>query len=324
MSRPDRWKEERAARLEAHTSEIRRWWSRRVDALEDRLPRPVADVAERLREGDVLLFAGGLAFYCLVSLVPLLLLVAWVTGSILGEDRVESLAGRISDAAPGDADIDSFVQSVLEVGTGVGVIALLAAVWPATAFGGGLTRALDTVSVDEDPTMHGLRGRARALVVIVVLPLLVMGGFAALSLLTGLIDGGPIGTLIGWTVAIVVGAAVTWAAVIALHWWFGPADLSFRSLATGSAVAAAGMAIMTPGYFVYLAYGTNWEERVAGTGLAAVVLLCLWLYIANLLLLAGYCVAVSLEETSDESDDETSDRRGDDAMSSRPSHAGTN
>lgn len=297
MSRDDRWDDTRAARLDAHTSELRRWWSRRIDAIEDRLPRPVTDVVERLREGDVLLFAGGLAFYSLVSLVPTLLLVSWVTGSVVGEDRVEDLAGRISDAAPGEVDIQQFVQSLLEIGTGAGVLALLAALWPATAFGGGLIRAFDTLSVDDDPTMSGLRGRARALAVIVTLPLLVLGGFGALTVITALLDDGAAGAVVGWTLAVLAGAIVTWVAVIALFWWFGPAELSVRALATGGAVSAVGMTLTTPAYFVYLTFGTNWEERVAGTGLAAVVLLCLWLYVANLLLLAGYCVAVSLRSS---------------------------
>lgn len=315
----DRWEAVRSARIDAHASEVRRWISRRIDRVEDRLPRPVVDVVERLREGDVLLFAGGLAFYSLVSTVPILLLVAWVTGSLLGPDRLEQLAGRISDLAPGGVDIAEFLQSVLEVGTGVGIIALVAALWPATAFGGGLTRALDTLSVDEDPTMDGLRGRARALVVIVILPVLVLGAFAVLSVSTGWVsDGGTAVTVLAWTGAVLMGAVVSWLAVMGLHWWFGPAELSFRSHALGAAVAAGGMTLVTPGYFVYLAYGTNWEERVAGTGLAAVVLLCLWLYLSNLLVLAGYCVAVSTEEAEESEESES------ESHSSRPIHAGTN
>jgi membrane protein len=273
----------------------------------------VVDVIERLRDGDVLLFAGGLAFYSLVSIVPTLLLIAWITGSILGENRVESLAERLGEFAPGEADVESFVQTLLDVGMGVGVIALLTALWPATAFGSGLTRSFDSLSVDADPALHGLRGRARALVVLVVLPVFVLGAFGAAYVSTGLLGDGMFGTIAGWTIAIVSGTLISWVAIIALFWWFGPAELSFRSLAEGAAFTAVSIAVMSGGYLVYLSYGTNWEERVAGTGLAAVVLLCLWLYLANLLLLAGYCVGLAVDEgehepTTEHEAGETADR----------------
>jgi membrane protein len=290
----DRWADVRRERLDAETSKVRSWITRSIDRVEDRLPPSAVDVIERLRNGDVLLFAGGLAFYSLVSTVPSLLLIAWITGSLLGEDRVERLAERLGELAPGDVEIEDFIQSLLQVGMGVGVIALLVALWPATAFGSGLTRSFDALSVDRDPVLHGLRGRARALVVLAVLPLFVLGALGAAYLSTGLLGDGAAGTIAGWALAIVSGTFISWVAIVALYWWFGPAELAFRALAVGAAATAVAIALMSLGYLVYLAYGTNWEERVAGTGLAAMVLLSLWLYLANLLLLGGYCLALAL------------------------------
>lgn len=259
------------------------------------MPEPAVEVIERLRDRETLLFAGGLAYYSLISMVPALLIVAWIAGSILGEDRVESLAERLDEVAPGDVDVESFVQNLLQVGTGVGVTALVAALWPATAFGSGLVRALDAISLDQDPSMHGLRGRAKALAVLIVLPVIVIGGFAATALSTGVIGDGPLLTVVGWIVAVVSATVVSWIAVLALHWWFGPADPAIAARAAGAAVTAVGLAVMSLGYVVYLSHGADWEERVAGTGLAAAVLLALWLYLANLLVLGGYAVALAVD-----------------------------
>jgi membrane protein len=291
-----RWEAVRSARLERHRSRARRWISERLDRAEDRLPESGVDVVERLRDRDALLFAGGLAFYSLVSAAPALLLLAWITGSLLGEDRVSSVAERFQELAPGEVEIESFMRSLLEVGTGVGLIALVGAVWPATAFGSGLARAFDAMSVDEDPALHGLRGRARALAVIVLLPLLLLGGFAAATVSTAAIGGGALLTALGWIVAVVSGMVISWVAVTGLLWWFGPADVRFRALAIGAGASAVGLVVMSLGYLVYLSYGADWEERVAGSGMAAVVLLALWLYLANLLLLAGYAIALALDE----------------------------
>jgi membrane protein len=293
---PDRWEAARAERLEHHTGRVRQAISRAIDRAEDRMPASAVDVVERLRSDEVLLFAGGLAFYSLVSTIPALILVAWVAGSLLGEDRVERVAERVGAFAPGDVEIANFVQTLLEVGMGVGLIAMVTAMWPATAFGSGLTRAFDALSIDADPALHGLRGRMRAVPVLIALPFFVMGAFGAAYVSTGLLRDGPAGTVAGWVVAILSGTLIAGVAIAALYWWFGPADLTLRSLATGAVVAAAAIASMSLGYLVYLSYGTNWEERVAGSGLAAVVLLCLWLYLANLVLLAGYCVSLAVDE----------------------------
>lgn len=256
-----------------------------------------------MRDRDTLLFAGGLAFYSLISVAPVLLLVAWISGSFLGDDRVTAVAERFQELAPDDVEIESFVRSVLEVGTGVGLFALVAAVWPATAFGSGLVQAFDAMSVDRDPALHGLRGRARALAVIVLLPILLLGAFAAATVSTAAIGGGPLLTALGWLVAVLSGTLISWVVVIALQWWFGPADLAFRALAAGAAVTSVGLAVMSLGYLVYLSEGANWEERVAGSGLGAVVLLGLWLYLANLLLLAGYCVALAVDPDEHRTED---------------------
>lgn len=293
--RGDRWASVRSERLEQQQSRIRRWFSHRLDRIEDRLPEPIVEVIERLRNRETLLFAAGLAYYSLISVVPALLIVAWISGSLLGEDRVESLAERLDELAPGEVDIQSFVQNLLQVGTGVGLAALVVALWPATAFGGGLVRALDAMSVDENPAMHGLRGRARALAVLIVLPVVVLGGFAAATLSTAVLGDGVFLTVAGWILAIVAGTLVSWLAVMALHWWFGPAELDARARATGAALSAVGLAVMSLGYTVYLSEGADWEERVAGSGLAAAVLLALWLYLANLLLLAGYALSLAID-----------------------------
>jgi membrane protein len=275
---------------------VQRRLSDATDKAEERLPASVVDVVERLRDADVLLYAGALAFYALVSTAPFLVVGFWVMGTVVGDDRVEDLSEGLAELAPENVDLEGMFQTLLEVGTGVGIAALFAALWPATAFGGGLVRVLDNLSLDRDPAMHGLRGRARSLVVLAVLPVYLLGGLIVASLVAGLFGDGPAGTVAGWALALVAGAAATWVGIIGLYWWFGPAELTFRSLAEGAAVAAAMIAVMSLGYLLYLGQGAEWEERVAGSGLAAVVLFGLWLYLANLLLLTGYCVALAVDE----------------------------
>src|SRR5207302_5468541 len=80
-----------------------------VDRLSGRLPPLVRDAVERARGQDILLFASGLAFYALVSAIPLAIVAAWAAGVILGESRLHQLASDLRRVAPGGLGVGSFV-----------------------------------------------------------------------------------------------------------------------------------------------------------------------------------------------------------------------
>jgi membrane protein len=269
---------------------------RRVGKARERLPGFVEELIERLRQAEVLFYGAGLAFYGLISLAPTLIVGFWIVGSIAGEARVSSLADNLVEMSPGDANVQPIIDNLLEVGPRVGVGALLAALWPATAYGSGLVRALDEISMRDDRSMQGLRGRLKSLSLLLGLPVFLLGALGASYLLTGVTGDGWLTRLLAWAAALVVGTLVTTVALTGIYMLFGPDPLSWRSFALAALVAATAIAALSLGYLVYLERGTDWEERVAGSGLAAVVLLGLWLYLANIILLAGYALALAHNE----------------------------
>ena len=66
------------------TREAQTW----ADRVQDWLPPPVRGVIERARADDIQLFAAGLGFYALVSVVPLSILILWVTSLVPGDARI--------------------------------------------------------------------------------------------------------------------------------------------------------------------------------------------------------------------------------------------
>ena len=120
--------------------------SRVIDGLEARLPKRARRVVERSRGQDILLFASGLSFYGFVSVVPLAIFVVWVTSVVLGDQRIHSLAGELRRVAPKDLDAGRFVTRVADLGTSLGIPALLTALWPASSYGAGLRRAFDPIA----------------------------------------------------------------------------------------------------------------------------------------------------------------------------------
>jgi membrane protein len=277
-----------------------------------RLPDAVNDLIDHLRRAEVFFYGAGLAFYGLISVAPFLVVGFWAAAGVAGEDRIDSLAENLADIAPGEVDVEPAIQNLLEVGTGVGIIALFTALWPATAYGGGLVRGFDELSPAENRSAGGLRGRVKSLALLIALPVVLLGGLAVSSVLTGLVDDGWAVRMLAWAGAVVVGTLVTAVGLVGIYRLFGPDDLSFRSLATGAAAAAAGITVMSAGYLVYLDQGADWEERVAGSGLATVVLLALWLYLSNVILLSGYAVALACSDIDPSVEDRSEGDDGDD------------
>src|SRR5436309_11787683 len=146
---------------------------RLIDRLEARLPKRVRTETERLRGQDILLFASGIAFYALISIVPLTLFAAWVASLIVGDQRIHSFANELKQVAPKSVDAGRFVTRVADLGTSLGVPALIAALWPATSYGAGLRRAFDRLGPRNPREAKGLKGRGLAF--IVLLPLFVVG-----------------------------------------------------------------------------------------------------------------------------------------------------
>lgn len=293
--------------LEEHATALKHGVQRRR---RERLPDGVNDLIDHLRRAEVLFYGAGLAFYGLISVAPFLVVGFWAAAGVAGEDRIDSLAENVAAVAPGEVDIEPAVQNLLEVGTGVGLVALLTALWPATAYGGGLVRAFDEISPSEQRSAKGVRGRVKSLALLLAMPVLLLGALAVSSVFTGLVDDGWVVRLSAWAGAIVVGTLVTAAAIAVIYALFGPDDLPVRPLAIGAGAAALGITVMSAGYLVYLEQGADWEERVAGSGLATVVLLALWLYLSNVILLAGYAIALACSDIDPEVDDGSDD--GDD------------
>jgi YihY family inner membrane protein len=264
-----------------------------VDRACDRLPPTLAALVRSVREKEVLLYAGGLAFYGLVSIAPFLVISFWIAGFFVDEDGFRQLGDQIDDMTPSGTNMSGAIQSLATVGAGIGIGALVSALWPATAYGSGLVRAFDRVSEHGERDFKGAHGRFRALLFVVLLPAFLLGALGTSYVVAGLFGDGIWLTLLAWAAALVAGFVAAFLAIGTIYLVFGPGLMEARAIAAGAAAAAAALALTSLGFVVYLGQGADFEERVAGSGFAAVVLLSLWLYLANVILLLGYTLACS-------------------------------
>ena len=262
-----------------------------IERLVGRLPPPVDEVVRRLRGEDVFMLAAGLAFYALVSVAPFSILVLWVLTLLTGDAEVQEVADRLARLAPQRLKVDEAFRRVAQLGAGLGLGALLALLWPATAYGAGIVRAFERLSPTPDGQPKALRGRVLALALLGVVPALAPAGLLASYLGTTILGDGTLARLVGWAIALILGFAGSWVTVAAIYVIFGPRRIAWPALARGATVAAGSIAVLSLSYVVFLNAGTDFERRYATSGLAAIVLLAVWLFLANALMLVGYQVA---------------------------------
>jgi membrane protein len=262
---------------------------RLADRIQARLPDPLERVVERARGDDILLFSAGLAFYALISVVPLAIFCLWVVSLLLGDDRVREIAQQISRSAPEGLRAGQFFQRVAELGVSLGVPALVTGLWPATSYGAGLRRAFERLSKRDKKELKGLRGRG--LVLIVLLPVFVVGTLVASFAGTVFLGESAALQAVGYVAALATGSLAA-ALSVALIYRIFPADrLGARSIWRGTLFAATSISLLSVLFTLFLNLGANAEEHFATSGMATIVLAGLWLFLANALLLVGFKIA---------------------------------
>jgi uncharacterized BrkB/YihY/UPF0761 family membrane protein len=232
-----------------------------------------------------MLIASGLAFYALISFAPLAITALWIAGLILGDDRIRRFGTELRALAPSALGIDTALQQAADQGTSLGLPAALTAIWPATSYGSGLTRAFDRLSAT-DRSMPGIWGRA--FVVLALLPLLTAGALLASYLGTTILGVEDLRSSAG-SVGALVGSLVITAAVLALIFRVLPPNrLPSGQAVRASVIAAVGTSLLSLGVWLFLVYGSDFEEHYATSALASVVLVGVWLYLSNALILLAY------------------------------------
>jgi uncharacterized BrkB/YihY/UPF0761 family membrane protein len=216
-------------------------------------------------------------------------LAFWVISLLLGDGSVRSFAQQLGRVAPEQMGLDRLLRQVAQAGTSVGVVALITSLWPASAYGSAIARALERLS-PRKKALEGVRGRGLALAFL--LPLFVLGGLVGSFLGTTLLGDRGIFLILEWVLALVMGFAATAVAVALIYRILPPAPLEWRRLLRATSLVSSGISVLSLLFTLFLTLGANFREHYPSSALALVVLVGLWLYLANALVLAGYRMAV--------------------------------
>ncbi len=259
---------------------------RRVERV---VPEPVQELVRWLRSDDFTSTSASLAFYALVSLAPMALVALWVAGVVVPDSALEQLGSDVEESSPEDLPVADVLRRLIEVATGLGFVSVLGALWPASAYGASLARAFARITPDRERRMRGWKGRAMALVIVALMPLVVFGALAVSYAGPRLLPrAGP------WFPAL-----LALGGFVALLLLTGLVFTLFRLLSTeagdiawGALVSATLISLTSGGYLLYLRLFAGFEKRYGASWLATVVLLGLWLLLVNAMLVVGYRLMV--------------------------------
>ena len=292
MARPNR-PAERVPTLDEASDAGRAKATEAVDAVDRHLPAPFGGIVRRLVDREILLQASSLAFYGLVSALPLLIIAFAVAGAVTGDGTLQRFVDSIARSQAGPQGLGRVIDQLVSSSRSLSWVMLVFTLWPATAYGSGLRRAFRHAA-DEDTGFAGLQGRLMGLGLVFALPLVVLGGIPLVFFLTSLGGDGALARVMGWLLAVggasIVGALTT----TLLYQAFAPGDLGWRDTARGAAVTALTTSVFSLLFVIYLNVGKV-EQRFGGGTIGLIIMLGVWLFVANVLLLAGYHAVLELD-----------------------------
>ncbi|MXR19220.1 YihY/virulence factor BrkB family protein [Halobacterium bonnevillei] len=237
--------------------------------------------------------AAGIAFYALVSIIPLILLIVAGASFLGGEALADRVTGILSQqlSSAGQDSVTQTLTSTSGRGT-ASVVGFLGLAWSALKLFRGLDQAFDELYLDDVDT--SLLGQVRNGFVVVVGIALAVGLVVAVGVaLSALPLDVPLLNVLGSLLL----TAVLGLAFLPIYYVLPPVDVSIREVLPGAAVSAGGWVILQLGFRIYAANAT----RYAAYGLiGAVLLFVTWLYFASIVVLLGGAVNAVLRETRPE------------------------
>ncbi len=238
--------------------------------------------------------SAAIAYYVLLSLFPLMLVLASVAGLVLNDEGLRSdFVSALTDALPitesGASQLDSALRGVSANAGAVGLVSLVTLIWSASGMMGAIRGSLDDID-PETPPRPFARGKLVDLIMLLIAALL-LAASAGLTIATRVARGdvggsvglpGPVYEVGRVVVPIVVGTAL----LVVLLRWAPSAGPPVRDSWPAALVGAVALWALSVGFAAFIqSFGSY---NVVYGSLAAVVVFLVFVYLAaNLVLMTA-------------------------------------
>jgi membrane protein len=268
---------------------------RRFDAWTDRhrLPRVSRRAVEGFLAHDALQYAGGMAYFSILSIFQLLVLAVVAGSFFLGESEARDfVVEQVSANSPLDAEmIGGIIDSVIASRGGMTLIGLAFLVWGALGLFSSLSRGIARVFdvAEERPFIRqqllglllmGLTGVLAIASLVVGVVTGILRRFAA-----ELVAGLPGGDTAVWLVGFVVPLVLIFAAFWVLYKVVPNRHVGWGEVLPGALVATVLWTILRFGFTFYATNIANYDSAFGPISTA--ITLLVFLYFASLVILLG-------------------------------------
>ncbi|MDD7920125.1 YhjD/YihY/BrkB family envelope integrity protein [Actinomycetospora callitridis] len=268
-----------------------------------RRPAPIAaclalarDVGSTLRGRDLAAVAAGLTYFAALGVVPWLLLAVWGAALLTSPETVGAYLADLRLLVPPEMGARPVYDALVRAGLDLGAWGALVTVFPATFYGEGLRRACLRLAPRHD-RFTGWRARLALLPLVLAVPVLALGVFAAAPLMADLARAGGFGGTLG---QIVVAFHVSFVALgVVIAWGFrivAPGGPGWRATLIGALGTAAVLAGFLQGFLLFLALPIDLGIPFGGLDVVgAAVAIALWMFVLHVLLLTGWATTDALD-----------------------------
>ncbi len=280
-------------------------WNHRVRRRWGEVRCLAAIVGRELIRTQVFDVAAGLAFWSMMSMVPLLITLAELLSLLRLPGLLPQLLSVMAILVPADSlsMVERMIGGLLEPHKGMLSFGILSYIWSTT---GGFTALITALNVayDVNTPRSWLRDRLQA-----VFLTSTSGGLLTISLLA-LIAGPHFGHFLGqifpipgplermWPVVRIATVFSTFVVAMELVYFLAPnRKQRFTSTLPGAVVAIALWFVGSAGLAFYLTHLTNYSRLYGGMG--AVIGLMFWMYLTALAILIGAEVNAEIAKRRD-------------------------
>ena len=254
------------------------------------------DTIDSLRGHDVAVLAAGLTFFAAISLVPLLLIIAFLVAQIVGGDEVRRFASELLPFVPETLRIDQAAEALATQGPALGWSTALAALLTASTYGEGLLRVFSRLDGQRRDSNATVWGRLRFLWVLAAAPLVAVVGLLAVSQLPDVLGEGGGPRLLGLWATFWVGWLASSLLLGLIYQVFSGRSLRWRALVWGALATGSFLTGMTLGWVLYLRLGLLPRAAFGGSEMvAALVLAAVYLFFFQMVVLVGYALTLQLQ-----------------------------
>ena len=235
----------------------------------------------------VSLMAAGVAYYWMLTIIPLTIALIAILGLFLPSETVQQIILDFFESFfPGSIDwLEENIEDLRRLSGTAGVVALIGLIWAGSAFFGAINRAINRAwGISKDRPYHMRKLRDLGMVLgIVVLMLMSTGSSTLLSILTQSDISLPHGSL-GVVFGLFSFLAVL-AVFLLIYRYIPNTRVLWRYVWPGALVAAIAFEIAQILFAIYL---TNWANYENIYGLfASFIIILLWFYISALIVIIG-------------------------------------